>query len=160
MIAVLQRAARGLVSVGGENVGEIGRGLVVLLGVAGDDGDDEARWMAAKIRDLRIFEDGDGKMNLSVVDVGGDVLIVSQFTLLADCRKGRRPSFVGAAPPAAGERLYERVAELLRKGGLTVATGTFGTRMLVSLDNEGPVTIILDSGDRSPAGQKAGGGGS
>jgi D-tyrosyl-tRNA(Tyr) deacylase len=158
--AVLQRAARGRVSVGGAEVGEIGRGLVVLLGVAEGDDDDEARWMAAKIRDLRIFEDDEGKMNLSIADVGGGVLLVPQFTLLADCRKGRRPSFVGAADPVEGERLYERVAELLRGDGLAVATGAFGSRMLVSLDNEGPVTIILDTRDRARPVPGSGGGAS
>lgn len=151
MRAVLQRAARGCVLVRDETVGEIGRGLVVLLGIAAGDGEGEAVWMAGKIKDLRIFEDAEGKMNLSVADVGGGVLLVSQFTLLADCRKGRRPSFVGAAPPADGERLYERVADLLREHGLDVATGSFGDRMLVSLDNEGPVTIVLDTRERRPS---------
>ena len=145
MKAVLQRAARGGVAVGGREIGSVGRGLVVLLGVAQGDDENDARWMASKIRDLRVFEDGEGRMNLSVADVGGSVLVVSQFTLLADCRKGRRPSFVGAASPEEGERLYERVVELLREGGLAVSTGSFGERMVVSLENEGPVTIILDS---------------
>ncbi|MFH1690300.1 MAG: D-aminoacyl-tRNA deacylase [Candidatus Eisenbacteria bacterium] len=152
MRAVLQRAARGRVTVDGLTVGKIERGLVVLLGVAGGDGDDEARWMADKIVALRIFDDGAGKMNLSVKDVGGGVLLISQFTLLASCRKGRRPSFTGAAPPEEGRHLYERVGELLREEGLTVATGRFGERMMVSTDNEGPVTIVLDTSEGATAG--------
>jgi len=143
--AVLQRAASGRVTVGGESVGEIERGLVVLLGVADGDEDADAVWMADKIAALRIFEDGEGKMNLSVTDVGGSVLLISQFTLLASCRKGRRPSFVGAALPETGKRLYEEVGGLLRERGLPVETGRFGERMLVSIENEGPVTIVLDT---------------
>jgi len=143
--AVLQRAGRGGVTVDGEPVASTGPGLVVLLGVAEGDGDDEARWMAAKIARLRIFEDDAGKMNRSVLDVNGDVLLVSQFTLLADCRKGRRPSFTDAAPAREGERLYLRVAELLRGEGLAVETGRFGSRMTVAIENDGPVTIVLDS---------------
>jgi len=149
MRAVIQRAAEGSVRVDGEVVGSIGRGLVVLLGVARGDGDEEARWIAEKIAALRIFEDGDGKMNRSVVDVGGAVLLVSQFTLLADCRKGRRPSFVDAAEPSEGERLYGVVGELLAAEGLPVETGRFGAMMRVSIENDGPVTIILDTRDRS-----------
>ncbi len=155
MRAVLQRVSGGRVSVGGDIVGDVGRGLVVLLGVADGDDEDDARWIAVKTGELRIFEDGDGKMNLSVADVGGGILLVSQFTLLADCRKGRRPSFARAAPPALGERLYDRVAELLREEGLTVETGTFGARMLVTIENEGPVTILLDSHDRSRTGRQS-----
>lgn len=147
MKAVLQRAASGRVTVGGQPVGEIGRGLVVLLGVADGDTDADAVWMADKIARLRIFDDGAGKMNLSVKDVGGGVLLISQFTLLASCRKGRRPSFTAAAPPETGERLYERVGELLREEGLVVATGRFGERMMVSIENEGPVTIVLDTSE-------------
>ena len=154
MKAVLQRAAHGRVTVDGRTIGEIERGLVVLLGVAEGDTDTEARWTAGKIAALRIFEDDDGKMNLSVTDVGGAILLVSQFTLLASCRKGRRPSFVGAARPDEGRRLYERVGELLRKEGLAVATGRFGERMVISIENEGPVTIILDTDEGA-----AGGGG-
>ena len=152
MRAVLQRVSHGRVAVDGRTVGEIQSGLVVLLGVAGGDTDAEARWVASKIAALRIFEDGDGKMNLSVADVGGAVLLVSQFTLLASCRKGRRPSFVGAARPEEGRRFYERVGELLREEGLTVATGRFGERMIVSVENDGPVTIILDTDERAAAG--------
>jgi D-tyrosyl-tRNA(Tyr) deacylase len=147
--AVLQRVASGSVAVGGETVGEIDRGLVVLLGVAAGDSDTDAVWMADKISRLRIFEDGEGKMNLSVTDVGGSILLISQFTLLASCRKGRRPSFVGAAPPETGERLYEEVGRLLRERGLPVETGRFGNRMQVSIENEGPVTLILDTREGS-----------
>ncbi len=148
MKAVLQRVASARVTVDGETKGEIGRGLAILLGVAEGDGEDEARWLATKVRELRIFEDDAGKMNLSLTDVVGGALVVSQFTLLADCRKGRRPSFVGAAQPDSGAALYERFVELLRADGVTVATGVFGARMLVSIENEGPVTIILDTEDR------------
>jgi D-tyrosyl-tRNA(Tyr) deacylase len=143
--AVLQRAASGRVTVDGRTVGEIDRGLVVLLGAAAGDTEHDAEWMARKISQLRIFEDDEGKMNRSVLDVGGAVLLVSQFTLLADCSKGRRPSFVGAAPPETGRALYERVAERLRDLGLPVETGIFGSRMMVSIANEGPVTIVVDS---------------
>jgi len=149
MRAVIQRAAEGRVSVAGEIVGAIGPGLVVLLGVARGDGEDEARWMADKIAGLRIFDDGDGKMNLSIADAAGEVLLVSQFTLLADCRKGRRPSFVDAAEPSEGERLYEAVARALASLGLRVRTGRFGARMRVEIENDGPVTIVLDSRDRA-----------
>ena len=152
MKAVLQRAAHARVTVDGRTVGEIQSGLVVLLGVAAGDTDAEARWMAGKISALRIFEDDSEKMNLSVADVDGAVLLVSQFTLLASCRKGRRPSFIGAARPDEGRRLYERVGEFLREGGLTVATGRFGGRMVVSIENEGPVTIILDTDEGADAG--------
>jgi D-tyrosyl-tRNA(Tyr) deacylase len=159
MKAVIQRAAAGSVHIDGEVVGTIGRGLVVLLGVAQGDGDEEARWIAGKIAGLRIFEDDEDKMNLSAADVGGEVLLVSQFTLLADCRKGRRPSFVDAAEPSEGRRLYELVGELLVSEGIPVATGRFGARMRVSIENEGPVTIILDSRDRARPRRSAGGGG-
>jgi D-tyrosyl-tRNA(Tyr) deacylase len=141
----MQRVASGRVTVGDETVGEVERGPVVLLGVARGDSDADAVWIANKIAALRIFEDADGRMNLSVGDVGGSILLVSQFTLLASCRKGRRPSFVGAAPPDAGRRLYEAVGALLVDRGLRVETGRFGERMMVSIENEGPVTIILDS---------------
>lgn len=148
MRAVIQRARSARVTVDGAAVGEIGRGLAVLLGVAEGDGEEDARWMAAKLCELRIFEDEADKMNLSLEDVGGEMLLVSQFTLLADCRKGRRPSFVGAAPPDEGERLYERVASLVSECGVRVATGSFGAHMLVSIENEGPVTIVLDTLER------------
>jgi D-tyrosyl-tRNA(Tyr) deacylase len=158
MKAVIQRASSGRVTVEGRAVGEIGQGLVVLLGVADGDGEEEAEWTASKIASLRIFDDPVGKMNLSVSDIGGSVLLISQFTLLASCKKGRRPSFTGAADPGTGEALYERVGELLREGGLPVETGRFGKRMLVSIENEGPVTILLDSDERYGGG--AGGEGS
>lgn len=152
MRAVLQRVVRASVAVDGEPVGEIGRGLAVLVGVAVGDGDHDAEWIATKAGELRVFEDAEGKMNLSVADVGGAILLVSQFTLLADCGRGRRPSFTGAADPASGERLVEKVARALRARGLPVATGRFGARMLVSIENDGPVTIILDSREgRRPA---------
>jgi D-tyrosyl-tRNA(Tyr) deacylase len=152
MRAVLQRASSGRVTVDGRTVGEIGRGLVVLLGVAEGDGDEQAGWTARKIVDMRIFEDDGGKMNVSVKDVGGEVLLVSQFTLLADCRKGRRPSFVGAARPEEGERLYELVADLIQDAGVDVARGVFGARMVVEIENDGPVTIVLDSPECEPEG--------
>jgi D-tyrosyl-tRNA(Tyr) deacylase len=145
MRAVLQRVSRASVEVEGEIVGKIGVGWLVLLGVARGDNDDDASWMAEKIANLRAFEDDAGKMNRSVSDVGGGVLVVSQFTLLADCRTGRRPSFTGAADPAEAERLYLRVAAILREAGLDVPTGVFRASMKVELLNEGPVTLLLDS---------------
>ena len=146
MRAVVQRAASARVTVDGVPVGSIGRGLVVLLGVARGDTEDDAAWLAAKIAGLRIFEDGSGKMNLSAVETGGSALVVSQFTLLGDCRRGRRPSFTDAAAPEEGGRaLYERFAALLAGEGLPVETGSFGAHMVVSLENEGPVTLVLDT---------------
>ncbi len=145
MRAVIQRVSSASVSVEGRTVGEIGAGLLVLLGVARGDAEREAVWTADKIAGLRIFEDDGGKMNLSVQEVGGAVLVVSQFTLLADCRKGRRPSFVGAAPPEEAERLYRMVADRLRETGLPVETGLFQAHMQVSLVNDGPVTVILET---------------
>jgi D-tyrosyl-tRNA(Tyr) deacylase len=145
MRAVVQRVSRGAVRVDGEVTGQVGRGLVVLLGVAAADGGDDADWMADKVAQLRIFEDHAGKMNRSVTDVGGGVLIVSQFTLLGDARKGNRPSFVEAAPPEAASALYERVCARLRDRGLPVGTGVFRAHMDVELVNDGPVTILLDS---------------
>lgn len=151
MRAVLQRVTRGRVTVAERAIGEIGNGLVVLLGVAAGDTERECEWMAAKIARLRIFEDGDGRMNLSVLDVGGEVLLVSQFTLLADCAKGRRPSFVRAAPPETGRALYEELSEQLRGHGLNVETGEFGAHMSVLIENDGPVTIVLDSAEERSA---------
>jgi D-tyrosyl-tRNA(Tyr) deacylase len=145
MRAVIQRVARAGVSVGGTSVGEIGTGLLVLLGVGKQDSEDDARYIAEKIAHLRIFEDAEGKMNLSVLDVGGSVLVVSQFTLFADCRKGRRPSFVNAGDPDEAQRLYRRVVEMLEKLGAPTAEGVFQAMMEVELVNHGPVTILLDS---------------
>jgi D-tyrosyl-tRNA(Tyr) deacylase len=145
MRSVVQRVARGAVRVDRQVVGEVGHGLVVLLGVAAGDGPDDARWMADKLAQLRIFEDDAGKMNRSVQDVGGSVLLVSQFTLLGDARKGNRPSFVAAAPPDQANALYEEVASLLRARAVPVATGVFRAHMEVELVNDGPVTLLLDS---------------
>ena len=145
MRAVVQRVSRARVTVDGVVRGEIDRGLLVLLGVAKGDSDTEAVYLAGKTAGLRIFEDGAGKMSLSLKDVGGKVLVVSQFTLYGDCRRGLRPSFDAAAPPAEAERLYEKFCELLRQGGLEVQTGVFQAMMEVQLVNDGPVTILLDS---------------
>lgn len=123
----------------------IGHGFVVLLGVAREDGEAEARWLVDKMATLRVFADTDGKMNLDIAQAEGAFLVVSQFTLLANTRKGRRPSFEGAADPALGETLYGYVVDLLRARGFTVETGEFGAHMLVEIANDGPVTIILDS---------------
>ncbi len=151
MRAVVQRVARAAVSVieGDEerDVGRIDRGVVVLLGVATGDTEAEAERMARKIATLRIFPDAGGKLNLDVGEAGGAALLVSQFTLLADTRKGRRPSFIDTASPELGERLYESVVTRLRDAGLTVQTGVFRTHMRVDLLNDGPVTIILDTQD-------------
>lgn len=145
MKAILQRVTRASVEVGGECVGQIGTGLLILLGVAADDPPGVEELLARKAAGLRIFRDDEGRMNRSVVDVGGAALVVSQFTLLADCRKGRRPSFTGAAPPEEANARYERFCELLRAEGLQVETGRFGADMNVSLLNQGPVTVVLDS---------------
>jgi D-tyrosyl-tRNA(Tyr) deacylase len=145
MRAVIQRVTSASVTVDGEVIGAIEKGLLVLLGVAQEDTDDDARQMAEKVAQLRIFEDADGKMNLSVEETGGAVLVVSQFTLLGDCRKGRRPSFIAAALPDVAERLYETFAANLGSRGLRVATGKFRANMQVALVNDGPVTILLDS---------------
>ena len=143
MRAVCQRVSRASVTVDGEVVGEIGLGWLVLLGVGPNDDEAVAARMADKIVGLRVFEDEDGKMNRSIVDVGGAMLVVSQFTLYADTSRGRRPGFTGAAPPAVAAPLVERLAELVRARGLTVATGRFGAMMEVALVNHGPVTIVL-----------------
>ena len=146
MRAVVQRVSRAAVRVDGSVAGAVERGLLVLLGVAAGDGEAEARWMADKVAQLRIFEDPAGKMNLSVEDVRGGVLVVSQFTLLGDARKGNRPSFVAAAPPEAASALYQRVCALIRERGLAVGQGVFRAHMEVELVNDGPVTILLDTG--------------
>ena len=145
MRAVVQRVSSARVSVDGATVGAIGRGLLVLLGVAKSDTAAEVPVMAGKIAGLRIFDDEAGKMNLAVGDVQGSVLVVSQFTLLGDCRGGRRPSYIDAAAPEAANALYEAVVAALRAGGLTVATGTFRAHMAVELVNDGPVTLLIDS---------------
>ncbi|MEW6447761.1 MAG: D-aminoacyl-tRNA deacylase [Bacillota bacterium] len=145
MRAVVQRAARGAVYIDGNTVASIGRGLVVLLGVKADDTPADARYLAEKIANLRIFEDREGKMNRSVLDAGGAVLVVSQFTLYGDCRRGRRPSFTGAAPPAVAEPLYRDFIAELGARGVVTAEGRFQARMLVEIVNDGPVTLIVDS---------------
>jgi D-tyrosyl-tRNA(Tyr) deacylase len=148
MRAVVQRVSSARVVVDEKIVGEIGAGLMVLLGVEKDDTEEDLRYLANKIADLRIFEDEGGKMNLSVVDSVGSVLVVSQFTLLGDCRQGRRPGFSAAAKPEEADRLYLRLCDLLRQRNLPVATGVFRADMEVHLVNHGPVTFILDSRKR------------
>lgn len=145
MIAVVQRVSASSVTVGGEVVGAIGSGLTVLLGVAQEDSEKDADYLADKVVNLRIFDDEAGKMNRSLLDSGGAVLVVSQFTLLGDCRKGRRPSFAGAAPPGKAEALYNYFADQVRAKGLVVATGRFRAMMQISLVNDGPVTLIVES---------------
>lgn len=145
MRAVVQRVSRAKVSVAGEVVGEIASGWLVLLGIAPGDTRKQVDWLAEKVANLRAFNDPNGKMNLSVQDVGGSVLVVSQFTLYGDCQKGRRPSLTGAAPPAAAGPLYEAFANALRLLGVPVATGRFAADMRVELVNDGPVTFIIDA---------------
>ncbi len=149
MRVVIQRVSEARVTVDGKVVGSIGKGLVVLVGVKRGDDEKDARWLARKVAGLRIFEDEAGKMNLSVRDVGGAVLVVSQFTLYADARRGRRPSFVDAAPPEVAEPLIESFCRFLEEEGVPVATGRFRAMMQVCLCNEGPVTVIVDSPDRA-----------
>lgn len=145
MRACVQRVSQASVAVDGEVSGRIGAGVVVLLGVAADDTADDVQFMADKIVDLRIFGDDEGKMNRSLAEVGGAMLVVSQFTLLGDARKGRRPSYIAAAPPELAERLYEEFVAAARGRGIEVATGKFRAHMDVSLVNDGPVTLLLDS---------------
>ena len=145
MKAVIQRVSHASVVVEGEVVGRIGVGLLVLLGVGRDDAEEDARYVAGKVAGMRIFSDPEGKFNLSLADVGGSVLLVSQFTLYADTRRGRRPSFTEAAPPELAEALVDRCAQLLRAEGVHVETGRFGAHMKVELLNDGPVTVLLDS---------------
>ncbi|HUG67423.1 MAG TPA: D-aminoacyl-tRNA deacylase [Pirellulaceae bacterium] len=145
MRVCVQRVTQASVTVDGELVGEIARGLLVLLGVASDDTDDDARQLADKICGLRVFEDADEKMNQSLEDIGGAMLVVSQFTLYGDCRKGRRPSFTQAAPPEQAERLYNTFIAGVGMRGIKVATGRFRAHMEVALVNDGPVTLLLES---------------
>ncbi|NND96270.1 MAG: D-tyrosyl-tRNA(Tyr) deacylase [Pirellulaceae bacterium] len=144
MRVVLQRVLHASVTVDDEIVGEIGPGLLVLLGVGHDDTEAEAAWLASKTAELRIFEDDAGKMNRSLLDTGGAALVVSQFTLLGDCRKGRRPAFTAAAEPTMANQLYLRFAELLADSGVAVQRGVFAADMKVSLVNDGPVTMVID----------------
>ena len=150
MRVLIQRVSRASVRVEGATVGSIARGLVVFLGVEEGDDDGVAVWNAAKTAQLRIFSDADGKMNLGVMDIQGEVLVVSQFTLAASTRRGRRPSFESAAGPELAQRLYERFVAALREHGLVVATGTFRTMMEVELTNDGPVTVMLDPKEATP----------
>jgi D-tyrosyl-tRNA(Tyr) deacylase len=145
VIAVVQRVTGCKVHVDNQTVGEIGSGLLVLLGISKSDEEKDAEYLADKIAHLRILEDEEGKMNRSLVDTGGEMLVVSQFTLLGDCRKGRRPSFVEAAPPEMAEKLYDYFVYQVRSKGISAATGQFQAKMAVSLVNDGPVTIILES---------------
>jgi len=145
MKALLQRVSRASVSIRGERVAEIGKGLVAFLGVANGDSEKDAQYLADKVVNLRIFSDEQGKFNLSASDIDGELLVVSQFTLCADTRKGRRPSFTEAASPALAEPLYNRFVELIRARGVKVETGIFQEHMLVEIHNEGPVTFLLDS---------------
>jgi len=146
--ALLQRVTGASVSVEGEVVGSIGRGLLVLVGVAGGDSDKDIRYLAGKIVNLRIFADKAEKFNLSALDIGAELLLVSQFTLLADTRKGRRPSFTEAAPPPQAEALFQQFVDAVRSSGLKVATGRFQQYMQLEIHNDGPVTIMLDSRDK------------
>jgi D-aminoacyl-tRNA deacylase len=145
MRAVVQRVSSAKVTVGERTVGEIGAGLVVLLGISPDDGAAEVDWVADKVANLRVFSDDSGKMNRSLIDIEGAALIVSQFTLYGDARKGRRPSFVRAARGPEAERVYDEVARALESRDVRCATGEFGAMMKVSLVNDGPVTLLLDS---------------
>lgn len=144
---ILQRSKAASVKINGDNVGQIEKGFVLLVGIGPDDSEKEIQWMADKIAGLRIFEEIEGKMDLDIVQAGGAILSISQFTLFADCRKGRRPNFMGAAKQDTAQLLYNQFNECLRQKGLTVETGRFGEMMEVSLINDGPVTIILDTDD-------------
>ena len=149
MRAVVQRVSRARVTVAGQTCAEIGTGFLVLLGVAEDDTEDDARQLAGKIAGLRVFEDDQGKMNLALSDVNGAILVVSQFTLLGDCRKGRRPSFTAAARPELAESLYQVFVDTVARQGIEVATGRFRQHMEVELVNDGPVTLLLDTRELS-----------
>jgi D-tyrosyl-tRNA(Tyr) deacylase len=145
MRSVLQRVQQASVSVDGDTVGRIGAGLVVLVAVLAGDGPADIAYTASKIRDIRLFADADGRMNRSLLEVGGAVLLVSQFTLAGDARKGRRPAFDRAAPPEVARPIFDTLVDRVREGGLTVATGRFGASMQLALVNDGPVTVLLDS---------------
>ena len=153
MRACVQRVSQARVTVAGEMTGEIGLGMLVLLGVAQGDTEGDARQLADKLAGLRVFGDAQQKMNLSLADVGGAMLVVSQFTLLGDCRKGRRPSFTAAAAPELAERLYRVFVETVSAMGITVATGRFREHMAVELVNDGPVTLLIDTQDLTPSGR-------
>jgi D-tyrosyl-tRNA(Tyr) deacylase len=144
MRALLQRVNSGKVTVDDQTIAQIGGGLIILLGIGQEDGEEQAVYLAEKIANLRIFEDEQSKTNLSILDVGGEAIVVSQFTLYADTRKGRRPSFTNAGAPDVAEPLVERFAELLRGHGVPTQTGQFGAHMLVEINNDGPVTIWLE----------------
>lgn len=148
MRVVVQRVSRARVLVDDKVVGAIGRGVVLLLGVKDGDGEEDARWLAEKCVNLRIFENDEGKFDFSLKEIGGEALVVSQFTLYGDCRRGRRPSFTKAASPEMAERLYAEFVALLRRMGLSVQTGVFAARMQVEIHNDGPVTLIVDSEGR------------
>lgn len=145
MRTVVQRVSKAQVSIEGDVKGVIGKGLVILLGIRREDTTKELQWLVDKVVHLRIFEDESGKMNKSLTDIGGEMLIISQFTLYGDCRKGRRPGFSTAAPPAIAEPLYQQFIKEVKAKGITVATGTFQAEMQVELINDGPVTLLLDS---------------
>lgn len=148
MRALVQRAARASVSVQGQLLGEIGPGLVVFIGIAKGDDEEDIRYTTDKVVNLRIFADEDGRFNRSALDTGAELLVISQFTLYAETRKGRRPSFIQAAAPEEAAPLFEKALKLIRASGLKVATGRFQERMLVEIHNDGPVTVMLDSADR------------
>ena len=145
MKAVIQRVKKSSVSVDGKTIGKIDKGLMILLGIAKDDSEEDAMYLSEKIPNLRIFEDTEGKMNLSLVETGGDILVISQFTLIGDTRKGRRPSYTGAARPELANRLYEYFISLLKLKGIKTESGQFQAKMDVSLINDGPVTLIVES---------------
>jgi D-tyrosyl-tRNA(Tyr) deacylase len=144
MRALIQRVSRASVAVDGQTIAQIERGLLILLGIGHQDGEEQAEFLAEKIANLRIFEDAGGKTNLSILDVGGEAIVVSQFTLYADTRKGRRPSFIDAADPSVAEPLVARFADLLRERGIATQNGVFGAHMLVEILNDGPVTVWLE----------------
>ena len=149
MRVLIQRVSRASVSVSGVEIAQTGSGLVLLLGVSRDDGEDDARYLVEKIINLRIFSDNENRFNRSALDIEAELLVVSQFTLYADTRKGRRPDFTQAAQPEEAERLYTRAVEMFRDSGLRVETGRSGEHMQVEIQNDGPVTLMIDSADRS-----------